>query len=122
MPQTQDHQAAKLFMFAPEEIRPTTVHVRTAMTTIVGKLPSLTEELSVLEHLRRGGDGTLNVDPPQNPDDDYACALQRVQTALHHLDESLPNGQRARTEAAMRLLIRGTAELQAFLSARGLEL
>lgn len=124
MPQTQDHQAAKMFMF--DYVAPIARYAFVARSSVPlgpgGKLSALAEDGRTLELLRRGGDNTLNVKPASDPDADYAAALQRVQFALGHLDESLPNGQRARTEAAMRVLIRGTAELQAFLSARGLEL
>lgn len=124
MSQTQAHQAAKMFMFAPGA--PTARHTFTASTSTPlgpgGELSTLAEDGRALELLRRGGDGTLNVKPASDPDADYAAALQRVQFALGHLDESLPNGQLARTEAAMRVLIRGASELQAFLAARGLTL
>ncbi len=87
-----------------------------AVAITVGPVLGLREETEAIEKLRRSRDGTLDVRPVSpDPDQDYAVALQRVQLAMGHLDEGLPNGQLARVEAAMDILVRGAAELQAFL-------
>ena len=120
----------KAFMFAPDALPQSewqaqrlspVAHFFIAQTFFVsftGGPPALAEDGAALEALRRGGDQTLDITPAACPDKDYAAALQRVQLALHHLDESLPNAQRARTEAALKVLIRGASELQEFVAER----
>lgn len=50
---------------------------------------------------------------------DYATAAQMITTAMHHLDESIPNGQKERTEQSMTLLRLGATQLGAWLDAKG---
>lgn len=52
---------------------------------------------------------------------DYAPASQWIETAMHHLDEGLPNGQKERCEAALGLLALGFLELWEWCEARGYE-
>lgn len=50
---------------------------------------------------------------------DYAAAGTMIQQAMHHLDESIPTGQRLRTELAADLLVAGTYDLTEWLRAKG---
>lgn len=50
---------------------------------------------------------------------DYAEALQAITTAMHHLNEGIPNRQPARIRAAYALLHMGERALQDFLETRG---
>lgn len=52
---------------------------------------------------------------------DYAAAAQKITAGLHHLDESLPGGQKLRSEFAFKAMQQGIAELQAWMHARGYE-
>lgn len=80
--------------------------------------------LAEAEAHRRGSDGlnpdngTLDVSPTKSPDDDYAAATTFISHACHHLDEGLPNGQRARVSAAYVALRYGCWKLGQFLDER----
>jgi 8-oxo-dGTP diphosphatase len=53
---------------------------------------------------------------------DYAAAATMIQMAMHHLDESIPNGQKRRTELAMELMEHGIADLHDWLTAKGYDM
>lgn len=72
---------------------------------------------AAIESLRRERD--MGFDPTAQGLPDYASAGLKIQVAMHHLDESIPNGQLERTRAGLRLLNEGTAELTAWLVGRG---
>ena len=78
------------------------------------------ERLRGAEQNRRSGDGTLDVTPGADDavDDDYAASTTLISTAMGHLDESLPNGQRRRTLSAFAALEYGTRALGAWLGQR----
>lgn len=50
---------------------------------------------------------------------DYAQAGMCIQLAMHHLDESLPTGQKERSEKALALLMIGTAMLSEWMELKG---
>lgn len=64
---------------------------------------------------------TLNAAPLKDRPDlrDYAASGTMIQNAMHHLDESIPSGQRQRTELAMNLLVAGAMDLNEWLKAKG---
>ena len=74
--------------------------------------------LKVAEDNRRVGDGTFNASPGQDPDEDYAAATTLITQAMHHLDESIPNGQLIRTKAAFIALSTGCEHLRDWLAPR----
>ena len=75
--------------------------------------------LFAAEQLRRTGDGTLNVVPPtEDPNQDYSAPLTLIGLALHHLEESLPNGQLERTQHALSALNWGATQLSRWLAER----
>lgn len=49
---------------------------------------------------------------------DYAMAAGWVARALHHLDEALPSGQRARTLVALELMEQGVKHLRKWVDAK----
>lgn len=51
---------------------------------------------------------------------DYSESCLRIGLSTLVLDESLPNGQKLRTEAAYRVLQRGVTDLGSWLRAKGL--
>ncbi len=84
--------------------------------------PQLIETLvQELEASRRLGNGTLNVSWSPTSTIDYASAGTKIDTAVHHLDEALPNGQLQRSVLAFKLLKLGVAELEAFFAERGVQ-
>lgn len=50
---------------------------------------------------------------------DYAASGQAIASAMHHLDEALPTGQKCRAEAAYIALAIGAIELGKWLTAKG---
>lgn len=101
------------------------------------------EFAAAAEAVRRTGDGTLDVCPIKGvvpaarlPDNfitleqvwededppDYASAGIKIEQAMMILNESLPNRQLARSQAAYRLLHAGFIELSLFLHLKGLQL
>lgn len=75
------------------------------------------------EIARREASGSLDVLPfKTGVMFDWGAAGIKIDIAKHHLDESIPNGQRARTKAAFCLLRQGVEELACFLRAKGIEL
>jgi len=53
---------------------------------------------------------------------DMGASLSDILTAVHHLRESLPNGQRVRTVAAAAALHRATSDLVRWLEGRGVHM
>lgn len=72
------------------------------------------------EVARRDRAGVINVTggPPATVSD-YASAGIKIDIGKQHLDESLPNGQYARTRAAYMLMRAGVDELGVWLRSRG---
>lgn len=71
---------------------------------------------------QRGFETTpLNVANKEYVLPDWAMSGSRIDRAVRELNESLPNGQKLRTEKAMRELRRGYEELAVDLRARGLD-
>lgn len=70
-------------------------------------------------HRREPPSPTLHNTPAHGPLLDYASAGLKVDVALHHLDESLPGRQRARTTLAFKALREGVEELAVWLRANG---
>ena len=50
---------------------------------------------------------------------DYSAAGNRVSRGMQHLDESLPIGQRRRSELAFAMMEQGMVELKIWMRARG---
>lgn len=50
---------------------------------------------------------------------DYAAPALKIDVAMHHLDESIANSQRLRTQYAYCTLLEGAAELGVWLRANG---
>jgi len=50
---------------------------------------------------------------------DYAGPALKIQAGMHHLDESLPNRQKIRSEEAFKAILEGVNELQAWMRAQG---
>lgn len=76
------------------------------------------------EHFRREAPSASTLPLGPTEDDrrrplDYATAGMAVQRAMHHLDESLPTGQRRRGELAYRMLREGTDDLGVWMRRRG---
>ena len=46
---------------------------------------------------------------------DYSTSTMRIQTGLRTLDESLPNGQKVRSETALQLMRQGMEELAVWM-------
>jgi hypothetical protein len=74
------------------------------------------------ENVRREPNGSLDVSPAQgkefNADEDYATCLQLVTDGMQHLDESLPNGQLARTLSAFVAVRTGVELFRSWLDKR----
>lgn len=70
-------------------------------------------------------DANLRFDPAPTPDGDpagdWAAAGTLISRAMHHLDESIPNGQAIRTNTALGALVLGVDLLKASLERRGLQ-
>lgn len=78
--------------------------------------------LNELEALRRDRK-TMDANPVKDPDiRDYAACGTMISAAVHALDESIPNGQKRRTEVAAKLLLIGVVELNAWLRAKGFDM
>lgn len=76
-------------------------------------------QIKKVEGLRREKhDPALNPRPIPNIVD-YAAAAQAITLALQATDESIPNGQRERTEAAVVLMEEGLKHLKTWLEVRG---
>lgn len=77
--------------------------------------------IDAAESLRR--ESNLGFDPAArpapSPDTDWAVAGLLIGRAMHHLDESLPNGQKERTMHALGALQIGVELLVAELASRG---
>lgn len=80
---------------------------------------SLTAMHQALETTRRGSDGSMDISPSRDPDDDYAAALNFLSMGLHHLEEGLPNAQMPRVGLAFLAMERGMEILKRFLAERG---
>ena len=77
------------------------------------------EQIKLVESLRREKfDPTLNPRPIANLVD-YAAAAQAIELAMQALDESLPNGQRARSEQALKLATEGLTQLRTWMTVKG---
>ena len=50
---------------------------------------------------------------------DYALAGIWISTGMQHLDESLPNGQRLRSRAALKLILQGAVAMEVWMRAVG---
>lgn len=59
--------------------------------------------------------------PVNTPILDYAQAGTLIDKAMHHLNESLPNGQKRRTETAFAMLEDGCAAMRVWLRQSGYE-
>lgn len=79
-----------------------------------------------LEDVRRDA-CTMSYPPktvPENwPDNifDYASPGLKIEAGAMHIRESLPNGQKKRTEAAFRAMKEGIAELEFWLKSNGFD-
>ena len=82
---------------------------------------SALSSLKLAESARRLGLGSFNPEPlPGEPvDEDYGAVGQLISSAMHHLDEALPSGQRSRASAAYAALRIGTVKLGEWLARRG---
>lgn len=88
----------------------------------VALVRAMAEKLANEAEAQRRELPTLSVSPFENDlMIDYATAAQMIATAMHHLDESLPGGQRKRTEVAMMLATIGLKALGVWLEAKGCE-
>ena len=78
-------------------------------------------ELIKAERARREPNGSFSPSAKTgaDPDDDWGVAGQIVQSAMGHLDEAMPNGQRERATAALTALTLGVALLTRALEERG---
>ena len=84
----------------------------------------LAEELRTsIEVNRREPGGTMSSGPlPEgNPDFDWGTAGTKIDFAVTHLDEALPNGQAERCRHAFMLLRMGVEELGCWLRANGVK-
>lgn len=79
---------------------------------------SLAGVRQALETTRRGSDGTMDISPSRNPDDDYAASLNFLAMGLRHLEEGLPNAQMPRVRTAFLAMERGMEIMKRFLAER----
>lgn len=68
--------------------------------------------------MRREPNGGFTVTPRSDDNHDYAEAMAKLESAVAHLREALPNGQLLRTRFAMQQLYNGMAEMTEFLGVR----
>jgi hypothetical protein len=84
---------------------------------------SLKEQLSELESFRSEkknfDSGPLPINRYSVPD--WSESGMRIQLGMHHLDESLPNGQLARTTKAYLLARQGIEDLGSWLRLNGVD-
>jgi len=83
-----------------------------------GTTLSLAAVSAALENARRGSDGTMDISPSRNPDDDYAASLNFLSMGLRHLEEGLPNAQMPRVRMAFLAMERGMEIMKRFLAER----
>lgn len=76
---------------------------------------------AAIEVNRREPGGTMSSVPLPggNPNFDWAAAGSKIDFAMSHLDEGLPNGQEERCRHAFMLLRMGVEELGCWLRANG---
>lgn len=88
--------------------------MRVAQALVDSSQKELTKQAEDGRHERP----TMDVSPiPGAPD--YGQCGHMISTAMIHLDESIPMGQKDRTVAAFRLLQIGAAGMEAWLTAKG---
>jgi hypothetical protein len=71
------------------------------------------------EHFRREPSTMDSIPLKDTAIPDYSTAGGLIDRGKSHLDESIPNGQRRRTETAYAQLLRGVMELGVWLRAKG---
>lgn len=64
---------------------------------------------------------SLNAQPLSNHPllPDYSTSGGLIDRGKQHLDESIPNGQKRRTECAYRMMLQGVCDLGVWLRAKG---
>lgn len=86
---------------------------------------SLAHHQNALEDFRRERASMHNQvlktpeDWPEDQPFDYAGPAMKIQSGMSHLDESLPNGQKVRSELAFQSMKQGLAELEVWMKAQG---
>jgi hypothetical protein len=91
------------------------------------RAPTLPRDLDREAWNARREIGTFDVTPKKLIEEgvsvvvDYSSATTKIDRAVFHLDEALPDGAKRRAELAFRLLREGVLELGLWMRARGLD-
>lgn len=108
----------------PTPINPGEVSVETRILMYPRELAALAQQmLDDAERNRRTPEPHFATGPlPNTPvHGDWGAAGMIIQRAMHHLEESLPNGQAARTQPALGALLIGVEMLKQDLARRGVQ-
>jgi hypothetical protein len=117
-----------MFDIAGDVAPPPTPAEAAALTRLQAKFETLLDEAIARplagEHApsaesHRREPQTFNSYPVKVELEDYGPALTRITVAKSHLDESIDNGQKLRTEVAFHDMRRGVEELGCWLRAKG---
>lgn len=106
-------QERKKFMFGAD-----TLGCEGSVPKAAAPVLSLASAHLALETTRRGSDGTMDISPSRDPDDDYAASLNFLAMGLRHLEEGLPNAQMPRVRMAFLAMERGMEIMKRFLAER----
>lgn len=79
---------------------------------------------AALEAERRGRSVVIMspLDPNTHPVFDYSGGALLIQLGMAHLDESLPNGQKERSELALLAIEKGVRDLRSFMEAKNFDI
>lgn len=105
-------------------INPADVATETTILMYPRELAALAQQmLADAETNRRTAEPHFETGPLQGQpvEGDWGSAGMMIQRAMHHLEESLPNGQLARTQPALGALVIGVQLLLQDLARRGVK-
>ena len=94
-----------------------------AMMSTTAAVLKARELIYKAETLRREPNGSFkpSASVGKHPDSDWGVAAQLIRAAEMHLDESLPNGQKNRSQLALGAMIIGLSLLTRALNERGVD-